>query len=687
MTVIAETRFTSIANESGSNREVAEAGRVAWWEHQATLLTWDEPWHTPLKWEPAQPVSGTDYSGELTVPKAQWFLGGRLNAAVNCVDRHVAGGRGDQVAYYFEGERGDRASLTYRELQREISRVANAFTKLGITAGDRVIIYLPVLLETVIATLALARIGAVHSLVFGGFSTDALRFRVADTRAKAVITSDGQFRRGKAVGVKETVDAAVAGLDHVEHVIVVDRTKGESYPEGNLPWNSGRDKWWHEISKNASTRHDAPSFDAEHPLFIMYTSGTTGKPKGLVHTTGGYLTHAAYAQWAHFDAKPDAHENWGADVHWCTADLAWVTAHTFVLYGPLLNGITSVIYEGTPNTPHKNRHLEIIQRYGVTTYYTAPTLIRSLISWQESGALNLDEYDLSSIRLLGSVGEPINPAVWEWFQEHFGNGNTPIIDTWWQSETGATVLANLPGESLGIPGAAGKPLPGFSVKVVDDAGAEVAPGTTGKLAITHPWPGMARTVWGDPERYRDSYWADYAQQGYYVAGDAARSDEEGNITVLGRLDDVVNVSGHRLSSAEVESALVSHPQVVEAGVASVPHPITGQSLIAFVIPQQREENSGNGTTSTISNTDQEHLEAELRQHVSATLGPIARPAAVVFTHDLPRTRSGKILRRVLGRLYLNDDPGDLSSLQSPESIEQVKEGITSHNALTVNETQ
>src|SRR5690625_3730817 len=514
MTVITETRFTSIANESGSNREIAEAGRVAWWERQADLLTWDEPWHTPLKWQPAQPVSGSDYSGELTVPKAQWFLGGRLNAAVNCVDRHVAGGRGDQIAYYFEGERGDRASLTYQELQDEISRAANAFTQLGITAGDRVVIYLPVLLETVIATLALARIGAVHSLVFGGFSLQALRFRIADTQAKAVITSDGQFRRGRATPVKETVDRAVAGLDHVEKVIVVRRTGEQTYARDQIPWDNQRDVWWHETVDGASTVHEARSFPAEHPLFIMYTSGTTGRPKGLVHTTGGYLTHAAYAQWAHFNATPTGKADWAPDVHWSTADLAWVTAHTFVLYGPLLNGITSVIYEGAPDTPHPGRHLEIIERYGVTTYYTAPTLIRSLISWHRDGKLDLEKYDLSSVRLLGSVGEPINPAVWQWFQENIGSGTAPIIDTWWQSETGATVIANLPGESLGKPGAAGRPLPGLDVKIVDDAGAEVAPGVTGKVAITHPWPGMARTEWHDPERYLSSYWAEYAKHDY-----------------------------------------------------------------------------------------------------------------------------------------------------------------------------
>src|SRR5690625_4073416 len=610
------TVFSGQANETAASYEIAAQDPIAWWAQQSERLDWDTPWHTALEWQPAAPTQAQEWSGQLTVPSAQWFTGGTLNAAVNCVDRHVAGGRGDQVAYYFEGEPGDRSALTYRQLQEEVCRAANAFTDLGISAGDRVVIYLPVILETVIATLALARIGAIHSLVFGGFSKDALRFRVADTQAKAVITSDGQFRRGKAIGVKETVDAAVSGLEHVEKVIVVRRTGAQSYGPGEIPWQSGRDVWWHETVALAAPEHRAQSFPAEHPLFIMYTSGTTGRPKGLVHTTGGYLTHTAYAHWAHFNATPDARDGWGADVHWCTADLAWVTAHTFVLYGPLLNGITSVIYEGTPDTPNRGRHLEIIQRYGVTTYYTAPTLIRSQISWQNSGDLDLADYDLSSVRLLGSVGEPISPAVWEWFQENIGGGHSPVIDTWWQSETGATVLANLPGESLGKPGAAGLPLPGLEVKIIDDRGLEVGVEQTGMVAITNPWPGMARTVWGDPQRYLNSYWAQFARQGYFVAGDGGKRDEHGNITVLGRLDDVVNVSGHRLSSAEVESSLVAHPAVVEAGVTAVPDDLTGQALIAFVIPQR--------DCGDLSAHERAELIAQPRGHVAATLGPVAR---------------------------------------------------------------
>ncbi|HLS04586.1 MAG TPA: acetate--CoA ligase [Actinomycetales bacterium] len=676
LTASAPTAFTPFANESGASRARAAADPIAWWEQQAARLSWDSGWDSVLDWRPARPLDGENWDGQLSVPSAKWFSGGTLNAAVNCVDRHVAGGRGDQVAYYFEGEPGDRRALTYSGLQDAVSQAANAFTELGIAAGDRVVVYLPVLLETVIATLGLARIGAVHSLVFGGFSQEALRFRIADTRAKAVITSDGQFRRGKAVGVKEIVDAAINGLDHVQTVIVVRRTGDQTYDAHPVPWTSGRDVWWHETIEQASTVHEAQSFDAEHPLFIMYTSGTTGRPKGLVHTTGGYLTHAAYAQWAHFNATPADRDGWGADVHWCTADLAWVTAHTFVLYGPLLNGITSVIYEGTPDTPNRGRHLEIIQRYGVTTYYTAPTLIRSLISWQNSGDLDLADYDLSSVRLLGSVGEPINPAVWEWFQENIGGGHSPVIDTWWQSETGATVLANLPGESLGKPGAAGLPLPGLEVKIIDDRGLEVGVEQTGMVAITNPWPGMARTVWGDPQRYLNSYWAQFARQGYFVAGDGGKRDEHGNITVLGRLDDVVNVSGHRLSSAEVESSLVAHPAVVEAGVTAVPDDLTGQALIAFVIPQR--------DCGDLSTHERAELIAQLRGHVAATLGPVARPAALVLTSDLPRTRSGKILRRVLGQLYTGSAPGDLSSLHSASAIENVKQAVARHRAATQN---
>ncbi|RIJ27230.1 acetyl-coenzyme A synthetase, partial [Clavibacter michiganensis subsp. insidiosus] len=427
----------------------AEADPVAFWEEAARRLDWEMPWETAHTWIPPVAADGTPQ-----VPAATWFAGGRLNVAANCVDRHVAAGRGEKVALHFEGEPGDRRTITYRDLQEEVSRAANALTALGIGPGDRVVIYLPVLVETIVATLAVARIGAVHSLVFGGFSAEALRFRVEDTGAKLLITSDGQNRRGTAVATKPQADEAVAGVASIEHVLVVRRTGQD------VPWAPGRDVWWHDAVGSASPVHEPRAFDAEHPLFIIYTSGTTGRPKGLVHTSGGYLAHASWAHWAHFDAKPD-------DVHWCTADLAWVTAHTYEIYGPLSNGLTQVIYEGTPDTPHRGRHLEIIERYGVTTYYTAPTLIRSLMGWYPDGVAG---HDLSSIRLLGSVGEAINPAAWRWFHREIGGGSAPVVDTWWQSETGAAVIAPLPGVSTLKPGAAGRALPGFRVDVVDDDG-------------------------------------------------------------------------------------------------------------------------------------------------------------------------------------------------------------------------
>ncbi|MCI2956584.1 acetate--CoA ligase [Agromyces atrinae] len=612
---------------------IAAADPVAFWERQAERLDWAEPWHTAHTWEP------TDADGS-RVPRAEWFSGGRLNVAVNCVDRHVDAGRGDKVAFHFEGERGDRQSLTYAELQREVSKAANALTALGIEAGDRVVIYLPVLLETVIATLAVARIGAVHSLVFGGFSAEALRFRVEDTRAKLLITTDGQFRRGAAVAVKEAADAAVDGVPSIEHVLVIRRT-GDETPD--IPWTDGRDVWWHDVVDTASDVHTPEYFDAEHPLFIIYTSGTTGKPKGLVHSSGGYLTHTSWSHWAVFDAKQD-------DVYWCTADLAWVTAHSYVLYGPLSNGITSVIYEGTPNTPHAGRHFEIIERYGVSTYYTAPTLIRSLMTWFPADVPS--EYDLSSIRLLGSVGEAINPEAWVWFHEQIGGGRAPIVDTWWQSETGAAVMAPLPGVSTLKPGSSLTALPGLRTRVVDDSGRQVPRGSGGYLVIDGTWPGMARTVWGNPERYRDSYWAKFAAQGYFFSGDGAKYDADGDIWLLGRVDDVINVAGHRLSTIEIESALVSHPAVGEAGVVGVSDATTGEAVAAFVV---------------LSSEPDESTIAALRDHVAHAIGPIAKPKRIVLVPDLPKTRSGKIMRRLLVDLAEGRPLGDTTSLQD-ESV-------------------
>lgn len=646
----------SDANVTAEAYARAAADPIAFWEEAARRLDWSEPWRTAHEWDP--PVGDA-------VPAARWFVGGRLNVAVNCVDRHVDAGRGDKVALHFEGEPGDRLSVTYADLQRRVSQAANALTALGIRPGDRVVIYLPVLVETIVITLACARIGAVHSLVFGGFSAEAVRFRLADTGAKLLVTSDGQYRRGTATEVKSTADVAAADLPDLEHVLVLRRTGQD------VPWTDDRDVWWHDVVDTASPEHEAESFDAEHPLFIIYTSGTTGKPKGLVHTSGGYLTHASWAHWAHFDAKPD-------DVHWCTADLAWVTAHTYEIYGPLSNGLTQVVYEGTPDAPHRERHLEIIERYGVTVYYTAPTLIRTFMTW--FGAELPQGHDLSTLRLLGTVGEAINPEAWVWFRRNFGRDELPVIDTWWQSETGAAMIAPLPGITALKPGSASVPLPGIDAAVVDERGDEVAPGRSGTLVVRRPWPGMARTVWGDPARYRDAYWSTFAGRGdhggFYVAGDGATRDADGYIWILGRLDDVVNVSGHRLSTIEIESALVAHDTVGEAGSAGVSDPVTGQAVVAFVTPSGRAE---------ITPSD-------LRTQVARSIGPVAKPKHIVIVPDLPKTRSGKIMRRLLAQLWEAEqdrragrDPGplgDTTSLQNPWAVDDIADVLAAAELRT-----
>ena len=657
LNLLAETRrypppadLAAAANVTAEAYERAERDVVGFWEEAARRLEWAEPWQTAHTWQPA----ALDESGGLGIPSAQWFAGGRLNVAVNCVDRHVRAGLGGKVALHFEGEPGDRRAITYAELQDEVSRAANALAALGVGPGDRVVIYLPVLPETVVVTLAVARLGAVHSLVFGGFSAEAVRFRLQDTGAKLLVTSDGQFRRGEAVATKPAADAAVGdGGTDVEHVLVVRRTGQD------VPWTPGRDVWWYDVVETASPVHEPEAFDAEHPLFVIYTSGTTGKPKGLVHTSGGYLTQASWTHWAHFDAKPD-------DVHWCTADLAWVTAHTYEIYGPLSNGLTQVIYEGTPGTPHRARHFEIIERYGVTTYYTAPTLIRTFMTWFPDGPP--PEYDLSSIRLLGSVGEPINPEAWVWFHERVGAGRAPIVDTWWQSETGASVIAPLPGATTLKPGSATRPLPGMSAKVVDGEGHEVVPGEGGYLVLDRPWPGMARTVWGDPQRYRDSYWRKFARQGYFFAGDGARYDDDGDIWVLGRVDDVVNVSGHRLSTVEIESALVSHPAVGEAGVTGIPDPVTGSAVAAFVVPAQPP-----GDVDDLASWEaaSRELAGPLAAHVAREIGAVAKPRYVVVVPEVPKTRSGKIMRRLLADLVAGEPLGDTTSLQDEDVLRRV----------------
>jgi len=649
--------FAAQANVDASWWDRAAADPVAFWADQASRLDWAVPWHTDHSWEPATPQA----DGQLSVPHAEWFAGGRLNVAVNCVDRHVAAGRGEKVAFHFEGDPGDRRTITYAQLEREVAKAANALTDLGITEGDRVVLYLPVIPETIIITLAIARLGAVHSLVFGGFSAEALRFRIEDTGAKLLVTTDGQYRRGVAVPVKAAADAAAGSVETIEHVLVVRRTGAET---PDVPWTPGRDVWWHDVVETASSHHEPRFFDAEAPLFIIYTSGTTGKPKGLVHTSGGYLTHASWSHWAVFDAKED-------DVHWCTADLAWVTAHSYVHYGPLSNGTTSVIYEGTPNTPHPARHFEIIERYGVTTYYTAPTLIRTFMTWFRDGVPA--HYDLSSIRLLGSVGEAINPEAWVWFREQIGAGTAPIVDTWWQSETGAAVMAPLPGVSTLKPGSALRAIPGLSTLVVDDDGVRVPLGSGGYLVIEGTWPGMARTVWGDAGRYRDSYWARFAEQGYFFSGDGAKYDDDGDIWLLGRVDDVINVAGHRLSTIEVESALVSHPWVGESGVVGVADPTTGEAIAAFVIPSTPPEDAGDPASWVALRA---RLAPALSAHIAEQIGPVAKPRDVFLVPDLPKTRSGKIMRRLLGDLVDGRELGDTTSLQdemAPAAILRIVE--------------
>lgn len=626
-------RANVTAADEARLRAEADADLDAFWLARARELDWER--------EPTVGYDGSEH------PFVTWFADGRLNVAHNCVDRHVTAGRGEKVALYWEGEPGDRVAVTYADLQRRVAQAAHALTGLGVGKGDVVVVYLPVLIETVVVMLACARIGAVHSLVFGGFSAEALRFRVTDGRAKVVVTTDGQYRRGKAIAVKENADTAVAGTD-VEHVLVVRRTGQD------VPWTEGRDVWWHETVDPQPTTHDATAFDAETPLFLIYTSGTTGKPKGLVHTMGGYLTQTAWTAWACFDHRDD-------DVYWCQADLAWVTAHTYEVYGPLANGVTQVLYEGTPDTPHRGRHFEIIARYGVTVYYTAPTLVRTFMTW---GTEILEGHDLSSLRLLGSVGEAINPEAWRWLHSHVGGGRCPVVDTWWQSETGAAMVAPLPGTTTLKPGSATRPLPGVSVTVVREDGTDADPDEGGLLVVDRPWPSVARTVWGDPDRYVSSYFERFRDRGWYLAGDGARIDADGYVWLQGRVDDVMNVSGHRLSSIELESALVSHPRVGEAGVIGAPDPTTGQAVVAFVVTRGEA-------------APDEDLTADLRAHVTRELGPVARPRQVHVVSVLPKTRSGKIMRRLLLDLASGREPGDTTSIVDPTALDQARAALQS----------
>jgi len=642
--------------ESASTSTLAsEDSRQAFWDEAARLLDWDTDWHTTSQILPADPVAKRG-------PQISWYLGGKLNAAVNCADRHVQAGRGDKVALYFEGEPGDRVAVTYKNLQERISQAANALESLGVVKGDRVVIYLPVLIETIVITLACARIGAIHSLVFGGFSAEALKFRVEDTKAKVLVTTDGQFRRGTSVPVKDNADQAVSGENEIEKVLVIRRTGDE------IPWTEGRDVWWHDVVDTQPTEHVAQFFDSETPLFIMYTSGTTGQPKGLVHTTGGYLTQAA-ASYNMLFANPDVSKR-DQDVHWCTADLAWVTAHTYEIYGPLSNGVTQVIYEGVPNAPHPGRHFEVIERYKVTSYYTAPTLVRSLMGWFPQGIP--DSYDLSSINIGGTVGEAVNPEAWKWFREQLGRDTTeglPMVDTWWQSESGATILSPLPTDEYFKPGCAARALPGVSVDIVDAQGQRVEPNTQGNIVITQTGPSMARTVWGNPERYYTSYWEQYVGQGWFLAGDGARFDDDGDIFILGRTDDVINISGHRLSTIEIESALVTNAGVVEAGVCPTPDAKTGHAATAFVVPLDKSLIAENPDEQLAAR--QAQFIAELRSTVTNQIGPIAKPRDVVLVPDVPKTRSGKIMRRLLTQLFEGTTLGDTTSLQNEPCIPEI----------------
>ncbi|WP_330228038.1 acetate--CoA ligase [Nocardia sp. NBC_00508] len=629
--------FAAAANADATLYERAAADRDAFWAEQAGRLHWHRPFEQVLDWSDA--------------PVAKWFVGGKLNVAYNCVDRHVLAGHGDQVAIHWEGEPGDTRAITYGELLDEVCRAANYLTELGLAAGDRVAIYMPMIPEAIVAMLACARLGLTHSVVFAGFSPTALRQRVDDANARLIITTDGQWRRGTAAPLKAAVDNALGDTpSSVEHVLVVRRTGIE------VPWTEGRDLWWHDTVTTAAPTHEPESFDAEHPLFILYTSGTTGKPKGILHTTGGYLTQTAYTHHYVFDHKP------GQDVYWCTADIGWVTGHSYIVYGPLANRATQVLYEGTPNFPDEHRHWQIIEKYGVTIYYTAPTLVRTFMKW---GRDIPDAHDLSSLRLLGSVGEPINPEAWRWYREVIGAKKTPIVDTWWQTETGAIMISPLPGVTATKPGAAMIPLPGISATVVDEEGNPVRLGETeanGYLVLDQPWPSMLRGIWGDMERYKSTYWERFAEQGFYFAGDGAKLDTDGDLWVLGRVDDVMNVSGHRISTAEVESALVGHAGIAEAAVVGATDATTGQGIVAFVILTAGAEDTG------------QDLVDELKAEVSREISPIARPREIHVVPELPKTRSGKIMRRLLRDVAEGRELGDTSTLLDPGVFEAIRAG-------------
>jgi acetyl-CoA synthetase len=625
--------FIKNANVKSDVYKEAESDRLAFWEKQANRLDWDQRWNQVVDWQ---------------LPFAKWFVGGKLNASYNCLDRHVKAGLGDRVAFYFEGEPGDTARITYKQLLDQVCQAANALKELGVKQGDRVAIYMPMIPQAAVAMLACARLGAMHSVVFGGFSADSLLSRIQDADASLVITADGGYRKGAAFALKPAVDEALKGETNVKNVLVVKRT-GQEVSFGE------KDIWWHEIVDRQSTDHNPEFFDSENGLFILYTSGTTAKPKGIYHTTGGYLTQAAYTHHAVFDLKP------ASDVYWCTADVGWITGHSYVVYGPLINGATQVMYEGTPDTPSKGRIFELIEKYKVSILYTAPTLIRTWMKWG-------DEYpnksNLSSLRLLGSVGEPINPEAWIWYREVIGKNNCPIVDTWWQTETGAIMISPLPGVTATKPGSAMRALPGISAIVVDDEGKAVGNGRGGYLALNQPWPSMMRGIWKEPTRYQETYWSRFKD--LYFAGDGAKLDKDGAIWLLGRVDDVMNVSGHRISTTEVESALVSHEAVAEAAVVGAKDEMTGQGIVAFVILR-----------GGIESAKGDELVKQLRDHVAKEIGPIAKPRQIMVVAELPKTRSGKIMRRLLRDVAENRAVGDSTTLADPNVMKLISEGLNS----------
>jgi acetyl-CoA synthetase len=625
--------IAATANVTEETYAEAAADPEKFWAKQAARLSWGR-----------EPTEVVDWSNP---PFAKWFADGTLNAAYNCCDRHVEAGHGDRVAFFWEGEPGDTRTVTYAQLTDEVKRAANALTELGVQTGDRVAIYLPMIPEAVVAMLACARIGAPHTVVFGGFSADALSSRILDCGVEVVITADGGYRKGNASALKPAVDEALKKCPDVRKVLVVQRT------EQDTPMTEGRDHWWHEIVDRQPAEHEAEALPAEHPLYIMYTSGSTGRPKGILHTTGGYLVGTSYTHWATFDLKPET------DVFWTAADIGWVTGHSYLVYGPLANGATSVMYEGTPDTPHKGRWWEIIEKYRVTILYCAPTAIRTFMKW---GSDVPQQFDLSSLRILGSVGEPINPEAYVWYRTHIGGDRTPVVDTWWQTETGMHMISPMPGVTEGKPGAAMKAVPGVSVEVVDNDAQPVGNGHGGYLVITQPWPAMLRTIWGDDQRYLDTYWSRF--DGLYFAGDGAKKDEDGDLWLLGRVDDVMNVSGHRMSTTEIESALVSHDKVAEAAVVGATDETTGQAIVAFVILRSE---AGDGGPDVVS---------ELRTHVTKEIGAIARPRQIMVVEELPKTRSGKIMRRLLRDIAENRELGDVTTLTDSTVMDLIRSNLS-----------